>query len=320
MSRWTKRRVERLMRKVFRDLPEQPRDPRETVIRCIYCQDRFGSPDVSGHLSIHAPRRTFHCFRCDAKGTLFALFRDIGLDDFERSTDVASYANEISDFLESEADQVTVPITLPEGTFRLRPTSEGFLAKRALSYLESRHITASTLKTHWIGVSTTGKTRGCLIFPILDATGKKLVYWTSRRFMFEGRKTVHATIDDGLGTRTFFYNLHKVVGRKKLIVCEGPMDVLRHLKTSAVAALGSNLTFEHVNLIIQHGFQEVILCWDPDATAKAIKTAKRLDSVIPTRIAILRDGDPNDLDKDDLFAALRQARRYSLRLEFDELM
>lgn len=77
--------------------------------------------------------------------------------------------------------------------------------------------------------------------------------------------------------------------------------VSRFLEFDGVALIGTHLTQEAINIIIQ--YKKALICLDKDASQKAIAHSRTLSPFIETRIVMLNE-DLRYLDDDDLYSIL----------------
>jgi DNA primase len=144
--------------------------------------------------------------------------------------------------------------------------------------------------------------RGRVIVPILDIRGNVVAF--GARTLGDGKPKYINTADTlayKKGQDVFALHTAKQSTEKKLLLCEGYMDVIALHQagwTNAVACLGTAFTAEQATLLARYAV-EVALCYDADAAGQA--AAKRALGVLSkTRLKIrvleLKGGkDPDEI-------------------------
>ena len=162
---------------------------------------------------------------------------------------------------------------------------------------------------------------GRLLIPVYDLR-RRLVYWVARATDSHHIKTVNlprATrhvawgLDHAPGCATrseVVVGLHAVVPGSRVVVVEGPMDVAV-CGSGFVATLGASLSMEQAFLIASSGAREAVILYDPDeaGVAGAVAARKRLEALIPARIAQCPEGfDPADLGREEVLRLIDETR------------
>ncbi len=139
-------------------------------------------------------------------------------------------------------------------------------------------ILESGLAVHYDSGTTSDKFRNRAMFPIFDMRGRVIGF--GGRVMGEGEPKYLNSPDTPVFIKRenlYAYNIAKKSRSRRLILCEGYMDVISLHQAGfdyAVASLGTSLTSGHVSLIKRLGV-DVYVCYDSDkagtnAAAKAI--------------------------------------------------
>lgn len=208
--------------------------------------------------------------------------------------------------------------------------------KRALSYLHSRALSDKTITRFGLGYSPDNrfaltnhlKSKGFTdsellaanlvfksrsgnsvvdrfvnraMFPIIDLRGNVIAF--GGRIMSDQKPKYLNTSDTIVFNKSknlFSLNNAKNSGSRRLILCEGYMDVIALNQagfTDAVATLGTALTTEQAMLMKRY-CDEVVICYDADeagqkATARAINILRNVGLVV--RVITIPDGkDPDE--------------------------
>lgn len=144
--------------------------------------------------------------------------------------------------------------------------------------------------------------RSKVMYPVIDLRGNVVAFGGR---VLDNSKPKYINTSDTLvykkSKELFALNFAKNGNDRKLILCEGYMDVIALHQagfTSAVAGLGTALTPEQVSLISRYA-DEVALCYDSDeAGQKAVKAAMALFSKTGVKVKVIRlDGgkDPDEI-------------------------
>ncbi len=208
--------------------------------------------------------------------------------------------------------------------------------KSALSYLKGRALTDNTIKRFGLGYSPNSrfaltnhlKSKGFtdsellaanlvfkarsgkgvvdrfydrVMFPIIDLRGNVIAF--GGRIMSDQKPKYLNTSDTIVFNKSqnlFSLNNAKNAGTRRLILCEGYMDVIAVNQAGfadAVATLGTALTTEQAMLMKRY-CDEVVICYDADeagqkATARAISILRNVGLVV--RVLSIPDGkDPDE--------------------------
>lgn len=158
--------------------------------------------------------------------------------------------------------------------------------------------------------------RGRVMVPIIDIRGNVVAF--GGRVLDDSKPKYINTADTLPFKKTnhlFALNFAKAAGGRRLILCEGYMDVIALHQagfTNAVAALGTSFTAEHARLVARYA-DEAILIFDADSagqkgTQRAIGLLR--NSGVDIRVVSIPDGkDPDE------FIKKNGAERFKLLLE-----
>ncbi len=146
--------------------------------------------------------------------------------------------------------------------------------------------------------------RNKVMYPVIDLRGNVVAFGGR---VLDNSKPKYINTSDTLvykkSNELFALNFAKNGNDRKLILCEGYMDVIALHQAgyeNAVAGLGTALTPEQVSLISRYA-DEVALCYDSDeAGQKAVKAAMTLFSKTGVKVKVIRlEGgkDPDEIIK-----------------------
>ncbi len=134
--------------------------------------------------------------------------------------------------------------------------------------------------------------RAKVIYPVIDLRGNVVAFGGR---VLDNSKPKYINTSDTLvykkSNELFALNFAKNGNERKIILCEGYMDVIALHGAgfeNAVAGLGTALTPEQVSLISRYA-DEVALCYDSDeAGQKAVRAALNLFSKTGVRVKVIR--------------------------------
>ena len=143
--------------------------------------------------------------------------------------------------------------------------------------------------------------RAKVMYPVIDLRGNVVAFGGR---VLDNSKPKYINTSDTLvykkSKELFALNFAKNGNERKLILCEGYMDVIALHQagyTNAVAGLGTALTPEQVSLISRYA-DEVALCYDSDeAGQKAVRAAMSLFSKTGVKVKIIRLSGGKDPDE-----------------------
>ncbi len=176
------------------------------------------------------------------------------------------------------ADRKLTPQTIKKYGLGYAPDSWNFLT----DHLKSKGYTDDEIADAWLGGQKNGRTfdmfRKRVMFPIVDMRGNIIGF--GGRVLDDSKPkylNTGATPVFDKGSNLFSMNFAKNANTKRLILCEGYMDVIAVNQAgfdNVVATLGTAITPDQARLI-SHYAEEVIIAYDSDgagqkATQKAI--------------------------------------------------
>lgn len=143
--------------------------------------------------------------------------------------------------------------------------------------------------------------RNRLMFPIIDLRGNVIAF--GGRVLDDSKPKYLNTSDTVVYKKSqamYALNFAKNTSDRKLILCEGYMDVIAMHQagfTNAVAGLGTAFTTEQISLLSRY-CDELTLCFDSDeAGKKATKRALSMLSSSPMKLKVMSLADGKDPDE-----------------------
>jgi len=143
--------------------------------------------------------------------------------------------------------------------------------------------------------------RNRLMFPIIDLRGNVIAF--GGRVLDDSKPKYLNSKDTPVYKKSqhlYALNLAKNNAERRLILCEGYMDVIAMHQagfTNAVAGLGTAFTKEQISLLVRY-CDELTLCFDSDeAGKKATKRALSMLSESPLKLKIMHLADGKDPDE-----------------------
>ncbi len=143
--------------------------------------------------------------------------------------------------------------------------------------------------------------RNRLMFPIMDLRGNVIAF--GGRVLDDSKPKYLNTSDTVVYKKSqalYALNFAKNHSERKLILCEGYMDVIAMHQagfTNAVAGLGTAFTTEQISLLTRY-CDELTLCFDSDeAGRKATKRALSMLASAPLKLKVMHLADGKDPDE-----------------------
>jgi DNA primase len=275
-------------------------------------------PDRTPSCSIHLERRVFHCFGCDAKGSVLDFVARI------ENVSIRDAAGRIEDIcgLRGNGPLSQAPPTrdaaqenrcrdLPDRP--LRPLPFRLTLDPAHPYLAGRGIGPELAASFGIGHCSRGTMRGRICIPIHDERGVLVAYagrWASDELP-EG--VPKYDLPRGFEKRRVLFGLHRASGAEHLAIVEGYWSVFRFhtLGMPAVALMGRTLSAEQEKLLIESGVRMLTLLLDGDGPGREAteQLLPRLAARFFVRVTSLPDGaEPDTVPEQFLLEVLCNRR------------
>ena len=189
------------------DLLEQPIPERgvNAMLHCPFHEDRTPS------FSIHLEEGVWHCFSCGESGSLKWLYKLLGKD-----VDVNVRLYQAKKTAQGPAVASTNFAAVANKYYRDLRSDDGKRGYRFLkSFLRERGISESAPDNFGIGWD---RERDTLAFPYADTSNRVTGIKHRYRNGFKASET---------GSQYGLYNVNGLVGKDKVIICEGESDTLR---------------------------------------------------------------------------------------------
>jgi DNA primase len=272
-------------------------------------------PDKTASLKVNLGRKGFHCFGCGAKGNILSFVQKMeSLDEDElraaarKLADIAGVplappSDVAGKAVKRHADAGGGPETMNEPSEVQTPVSEASSASDEASqneplsveflerfraklepahehpYLRARGLTPVLIDTFELGFfppEAKGMMRGRIVLPIHNLANEIVAFvgcWASDDPLPEGAGKY--LLPPKFHKQLELYNLHRVLGKKHLIVVEGYFSVMRlfELGVPAVALMGSTLSDGQVALLHETGVKYLTIMLDGDEAGRSAAPA-----------------------------------------------
>ncbi len=239
----------------------------EVRYNCPFCLTRVGKEDTKHHLYVNEGKGKYHCFRCEASGTLFKLFQDLQISTVSLLISKYNLDRRASS---TKINNVSPVDSLPDDVVEADDFSPGYMYLRY-----TRNIPDFVLNTRKFLYS---KKKKMIIFPVYDTNGK-LVYW-------QGRSTVSRWFYNPTGSNksNFLYGLEYVdVTKKFVVITEGVITSLN--VPNGVACFGKDVSDVQLDIlskfIKEHNIEKVYFGLDNDFFYKNYLCLYELKNRIP---------------------------------------
>jgi DNA primase len=278
---------------------------------------RFTGGDGRDAFHVNLARSVFHCFACDAGGTVL---------DFVAAMEHCSLfeaAQRLEAMMASSAPPILTPnekeLVTEKRTFSVPLNFKLTGIDCAHPYLAERGITEKTAVEFGAGFyAGSGLMHGRLVIPIHNAAGELIAYCGRSVDQTQPRYRV----PKGFAKSEVLFNMHRAAatGETSIIVVEGFFDCMKVHQAgirSVVALMGSAL-YEPQRRAILSRFRQVILMLDGDMTGRKanIAIAAKLRPHCPVEVVDLAVGvQPDQMSMEEIRRTLEPApqRRLAVR-------
>jgi DNA primase len=213
---------------------------------------------------------------------------------------------------ELERDEPTVAPINPPLTSEVTARIEAKLV-REHPYMAERGLTPETVTAFGLGYYPPGRgmMQNRLCIPIHNATGELVAYmgrWVGPEATIPENEGKYK-LPPGFQKEQVLYNLHRVRGRRHLVVVEGPFSVFRlhALGVPAVALLGHRLAPVQLELLVAAGVRQLTFLLDGDPGGReAVPAMMALLAAMPllAKFAVLPEGVQPDTTSEETLRAL----------------
>ena len=256
--------------------------------------------DQEPSLSVSFTDNLFHCFGCEAKGSILdfvAQMEEVSI--LEAARMIAGWCG-VPLNTERSLDQPPRE-AVEEGN---KPLGFTLTLDPTYPYLFERGLTPELIETFGVGYCGGGILQGRIAIPIHDAKSTLVAYagrWASSDVP---RGTQKYLLPRGFKKSKVLFNYQRVVGANHLVIVEGYWSVFRlyALKVPAVALMGRTLSKEQEDLLVHSGARLLTLLLDRDepgwrATAELLP---RLSDKFFVRVPSLPDEEAPDTVAENL--------------------
>jgi len=268
-------------------------------------------------LGINITSGYWHCFRCDRGSKNFVHLMMVmerisyrqALEKLQAgavtpSTSDLSFVKIILDNVEGlDNDRVAIPETIP------LPEDYISLEGKEHWYTRKRRMSQESVDRQQLGYCETGIYSGYLIVPDLNED-EEVVYWLARR-MGEGHpKTKNPPKEWAkVGSADRLFNYHRAIYKPQAVITEGWADALR-VGDDGVATYGAGLKASQIGLLVQGGFDKIILMYDGDAAGREATAddVQKLTALFNVYTVNLPEGDPDDYNSRVLRGIINNAK------------
>jgi DNA primase len=284
-------------------------------VRCPYHNDHTPSA------LIYKDNGYFKCFTCLAERPFYRLYKDLTGIEWEgrinlsltlfRKTDVIAERVKAERKLNESKKDTLVNFDMP-----LQKIEDVPLAK---AYCDSRDVSEDFIEVFGIRVLEFGRVNGIpwtnrLMIPLYDETGTMRCV-EGRDYTREQQKKVLYPVNTSVN---FIFNSIDLDTKQTLIVVEGLMDVhkiWRWITTNITCTFGIQLKEHQKQQLVK--FQDIILFIDDDEAGR--RSVGLFEEFYPYdfRVAVSPGNDPGSSSREQLEAALENARVFNTFLMDD---
>lgn len=247
----------------------------------------------------------FKCFGCGTGGgflKLLAKLKNISIDDLKKIFGITKgivnkdlLINQFDTYLEKKIEKT---IENKEVKYNFKE-----LTKEGIEYLINRKITYQSIKEFNIKYSGNieGNWKNRIIIPIYNLK-KEIVSFIGRSLGNE--KPKYLFLKDS-GIKGLLFNIHNIIGRKKIILVEGAFDSIYLWQNEIVSCglLGKEFNKERANLLFQLGINEIFFMFDPDVREKNKKHIENIKIEYRNMFKIYNldiNSDPDELNLNEI--------------------
>lgn len=281
----------------------------EITLNCPFCPDH-GYSNQKQKLYFNVIKRRGFCFKCGESVGSWKLYKKLGIGDEEEEQPIPSKLET------AKPKPELVSVQPPADSVRLVRDDQSEVARMAAYFLiTTRGFTWEDIDSFEVRFCFKGPLAGSVVFPIKDDEGR-VRSWQSRRFMTAKRKADNPP--DGPGRSDLLFNLDRCIGKKHIVIVEGPFDAVilqRHLSDTnygPVALLGHSISRIQAALIRSLDPKSVTVMLDPDVPEAQPEVAFTLTAAgIRTVFLAAATKDPDEYDRQGVIELLQFAKPYA---------
>jgi hypothetical protein len=319
MSEYTKEQLQEIFQANGIDI--LTRGTGDVSIDCPFCGNEKKKCWVKGNV--------FHCFRCEERGSVKYLFRqlniapgEVGLSTEDLKRKAIRARNAMMRGGTSKLNKKLQNTELPAGYRLVDPANKSEACKLAFKVLAKRGLDWDDALRWEVGYGAFGEYVQHLIFPILDHR-KRFITFQARRFLGNFDPKTKNPHDDGTtySKTDALYGAQFMKKGNAVVLVEGPFDAiylnkifrLLGLKYTALACLGHKMSPIQIQYLSSLQPRKVIVMFDSDVKRETKQTGIELASwlEVPVYISILENGDPDDLTPEQALEKINNAQKIS---------
>jgi DNA primase len=235
----------------------------------------------AGHFTVSTSKALFNCYKCGERGHIDMLFPG----ELDKAT------NKILSFT-AKREEKQYELKLEEIELPKRYS----VTKRVKDYITSRGLPLSVLDDWDIYLTRQFPYRNRLVLPV-RVEGVNVGF--QARTLFKGQRPRYLS-PKGVNLRSYLYGIDQVRRNEYIVLVEGPFDAIRLQDSGfpAVALFGKKITRNQLELLKLKRPGQIIIMLDSDVVMMdAITLMEELNPIFPTKVAVLDEGDPGDLDR-----------------------
>jgi DNA primase len=288
-------------------------------IDCPFCGNEKKKCWVKGNV--------FHCFRCEERGSVKGLFRQLNIvpgevslstEDLKRK--MIRARNAMMSGGVSRLNRKLERTKLPQGYRRIERSNKSEICRIAYKFLKKRGMDWKDAERWEIGYGETGEYVQHLIFPVLDHR-RMFVTFQARRFLGNFDPKTKNPYDDGTtySKTDALYGAQFMRKGNSAVLVEGPFDAiylnkifgLLNLKFKALAVLGHKLSPIQIQYLSMLRPSSVYVMFDSDVKRESKEAAAELASWLeaPVYLTLLENGDPDDLEPEEALEKISRSKK-----------
>lgn len=230
---------------------------------CIICP-YSNCDDKTGNLNINPKKELYHCWVCDARGSIGSLFRDFKIEWINEGYAYVEKVHPLLNMIQiNEKDnEKDNEINMPKEFVRLYDINKKDklynIRNMAIKYLKkNRKLTKKDIEENNLGLMKDSKSLwGAIIIPVYDATSR-LIYYFGRYFLRIGERYNNPV----RSREDVFWGLNRLNPKlSRVVICEGFFDAIR--TKNGLAALSSVLTSSQIFILKNIWPNEIIIGLD----------------------------------------------------------
>ena len=281
-------------------------------ICCLFCgEGRF-------HLSLSLNKEVYSCWICGEKGNYEKLISKLLNISYIEAKELINPQNDLKKVLEERKNKMEIIEEKPNKNNKLDlpPYTNPFVKDSSnIWQIVAHRFLVNKYNLSWEQILEAklhycyfGKYKNSIIIPIYK--DEKLVNFIGRVWVKNSKKRyINCSNEESLvNTKDLLYNIDNIkTGSELLIIVEGAMDAIKTGLDRTVATLGSEISQEQINLLVELKPKKIIVLADndpgnPNTVKKAQKICDYLSPFMNTKMIEIpyMGKDPADLTKNEL--------------------